>query len=179
MELVDALRGKRICIDTAPFVYFIEKDPKYLNTVRPIFSEIDAGNIEALTSTITLLEVLVLPFKTKNESLAEKYRDILLHAEGLETYEIVHEVSETQRRKGSHAGKFPKTAEHSPPLQKGGQGGFPLPDKSSPSPLPFLPSLPGCENPPGPPLVKGGDILRLSSAAYRQVSEKQQNIPPL
>jgi predicted nucleic acid-binding protein len=94
MELVDSLRGKRICIDTAPFIYFIEKDPKYLNTVRPIFSEIDAGNIEALTSTITLLEVLVLPFRTKNESLAEKYRDILLHAEGLETYEIVHEVSE-------------------------------------------------------------------------------------
>ena len=55
MELVDKLRGKRICIDTAPFIYFIEKDPKYLNIVRPIFAEIDAGNIEALTSTITLI----------------------------------------------------------------------------------------------------------------------------
>ena len=94
MELVAELRGKRICIDTAPFIYFIEKDPKYLNIVRPIFAEIDAGNIEALTSTITLLEVLVLPFKTGNESLAEEYREILLHAEGLTTYEIVHEVSE-------------------------------------------------------------------------------------
>ena len=94
MELVDKLRGKRICIDTAPFIYFIEKDPKYLNIVRPIFAEIDAGNIEALTSTITLLEVLVLPFKTINESLAEEYREILLHSEGLTTYEIVHEVSE-------------------------------------------------------------------------------------
>ena len=30
----------------------------------------------------------------ENESLAEKYREILLHAEGLTTYEIVHEVSE-------------------------------------------------------------------------------------
>ena len=94
MELVDKLRGKRICIDTAPFIYFIEKDPKYLSIVRPIFAEIDAGNIEALTSTITPLEVLVLPFKTINESLAEEYREILLHSEGLTTYEIVHEVSE-------------------------------------------------------------------------------------
>ena len=94
MELVDKLRGKRICIDTAPFIYFIEKDPKYLSIVRPIFAEIDAGNIESLTSTITLLEVLVLPFKTINESLAEEYREILLHAEGLTTYEIVHEISE-------------------------------------------------------------------------------------
>jgi len=94
MGLVDELRGSRVCIDTAPFIYFIEKDPKYLNIVRPIFAEIDAGNIEAMTSTITLLEVLVLPFKTVNESLAEEYREILLHAEGLTTYEIVHEVSE-------------------------------------------------------------------------------------
>ena len=38
--------------------------------------------------------MLVLPFKTKNESLAEKYRDILLYAEGLTTFEIFHEVSE-------------------------------------------------------------------------------------
>lgn len=98
MELVAELLGKRICIDTAPFIYFIEKDPQYLSIVRPIFAEIDAGNIEALTSTITLLEVLVLPFKTENESLAEEYREILLHAEGLTTYEIVHEVAELSAR---------------------------------------------------------------------------------
>ncbi|MEA3417283.1 MAG: type II toxin-antitoxin system VapC family toxin [Thermodesulfobacteriota bacterium] len=83
-----------MCIDTVPFIYFIEKDPKYLNIVRQIFAEIDVGKIDAITSTITLLEVLVLPFKTKNESLAEKYRKILLYAEGLTTFEIFHEVSE-------------------------------------------------------------------------------------
>jgi len=94
MGLVDELRGSRIWIDTAPFIYFIEKDPKYLNIVRPIFAEIDAGNIEALTSTITLLEVLVHPFKTNNELLVEKYREILLYAEWLTTFEIFHEVSE-------------------------------------------------------------------------------------
>ena len=94
MGLVDELRGSRICIDTTLFIYFIEKDPKYLGIVKPIFAEIDAGKIDAITSTITLLEVLVLPFKTKNESLAEKYRDILLYAEGLTTFEIFHEVSE-------------------------------------------------------------------------------------
>ena len=94
MGLVDELRGLRICIDTAPFIYFIEKNPKYLSMLRPFFAEINAGEIDALTSTITLLEVLVLPFKTKNESLAEKYRDILLYAEGLTTFEIFHEVSE-------------------------------------------------------------------------------------
>ena len=90
MGLVDELRGSRICIDTAPFIYFIEKNPKYLGLLRPVFAEINAGKIDALTSTITLLEVLVLPFKTKNEPLAEKYRDILLNAEGLTYMALMH-----------------------------------------------------------------------------------------
>jgi hypothetical protein len=59
--------------------------------------------------------------------------------------------------------------------QKGGSGGIsifyipypspPLPDKSSPSPLPFLPLLAGFENPPGP-LCKRGRCLGFP-LAYR------------
>lgn len=94
MGLVDELRGLRICIDTAPFIYFIERHPKYLNVVRPVFIKIDAGEIEAITSTITLLEVLVHPLRTNNETLAQRYRDILLHSEGLTAFEILHEISE-------------------------------------------------------------------------------------
>lgn len=94
MELVDELRGLKICIDTAPIIYFIEKHQQYLKVVRPVFVEIDAGEIEAITSTITLLEVLVHPFRQKNKTLVEKYREILLYSEGLTTFEIFHEVSE-------------------------------------------------------------------------------------
>ena len=94
MGLVNEIGGSKICIDTALFIYFIERDRRYLDTIRPVFVEIDAGRIEAVTSTITLLEVLVLPFKNKNEALAEKYRKLILHSEGLTTYEIFHEVSE-------------------------------------------------------------------------------------
>jgi len=92
--LVDELQGIRVCMDTAPIIYFIEKNPKYLGVLKPVFLEIDTGRIEAITSTITLLEVLVHPFRTKNDILAEKYRDILLYSEGLTTFEIFHEVSE-------------------------------------------------------------------------------------
>ena len=95
MGLIDELLGLRICIDTAPFIYYIEKHQKYLSVVKPVFVEIDAGKIEAITSTITLLEVLVHPFKTGNETLAERYREILLYSEGLTSFEILHEVSET------------------------------------------------------------------------------------
>jgi predicted nucleic acid-binding protein len=94
LGLVDELRETRVCIDTAPVIYFIEKHPKYLNVVKPVFTEIEAGNIDAITSTITLLEVLVQPLKTGNETLAERYREILLYSKNLTTFEIVHEVTE-------------------------------------------------------------------------------------
>ena len=51
MGLVDELRNLRVCIDTAPFIYFIEE-----------------------------------------------YRDILLYAEGLTTFEINHKISEMSSR---------------------------------------------------------------------------------
>ena len=98
LGLVDEVKGQRICIDTAPIIYFIERHVKYRDVIRPVFVEIDSGNIEAITSTITLLEVLVHPLWTGDEVLAEKYRDILLSSKGLTTFEIFHEVSEMASR---------------------------------------------------------------------------------
>jgi predicted nucleic acid-binding protein len=54
--------------------------------------------MEAITSTITLLEVLVQPFRTNNVSLAERYREILLYSENFTTFEIFHEISENASR---------------------------------------------------------------------------------
>jgi hypothetical protein len=45
LGLVDELRGLRVCIDTAPIIYFIEKHHKYLDLIRPIFAEIAADTI--------------------------------------------------------------------------------------------------------------------------------------
>ena len=98
MGLIDEVRGQRICIDTASIIYFIERHPKYRNIIRPLFAEIAAGNIEAITSTITLLEVLVRPLKIGDESLAMKYLDILLSSQGMTTFEIFHEASEMASR---------------------------------------------------------------------------------
>lgn len=95
MGLADRLAGSEISIDTAPFIYFIERNEAYLDVMKPMFAEIDAGRIRALTSTVTLLEVLVHPFRMNNTSLAEKYREILLYSEGIITYEIINEISET------------------------------------------------------------------------------------
>ena len=98
MGLIEELRGQKICLDTAPIIYYIEDHETYRKIVRPVFVEIDVGNIEAITSTLTLLEVLVHPFRAGNQVLAEKYREILLSSAGLITFEISHEISEMASR---------------------------------------------------------------------------------
>ena len=95
MGLADELRGTRVCIDTALFIYLIEKHPKYLELIKPVFAHIDSGHIQAVTSTITLLEVLVHPCRKKDMALAERYRGILLHSSGLTIIEISHEISQS------------------------------------------------------------------------------------
>ena len=43
MGLIEKVRGKTISVDTAPFIYFIKKNPDYIGLVKPIFSGIAKG----------------------------------------------------------------------------------------------------------------------------------------
>lgn len=94
MGVVESLFNKKVCIDTAPFIYYMEQHPHYSAIVKPIFENIETGKIEAIATNITLLEVLVHPYRMGNEKLAGQYRDILLNAEGITTFEVTHEISE-------------------------------------------------------------------------------------
>ncbi|MBF0278122.1 MAG: hypothetical protein HQM13_10040 [SAR324 cluster bacterium] len=49
--------------DTAPFIYYIEENPTYFGTVSPFFESVNRGEIQVITSMVTLLEVLVHPFR--------------------------------------------------------------------------------------------------------------------
>lgn len=94
MGLAAQLTGLHVALDTAPIIYFVEKHTTYLSVVRPVFEAIETGNIEAITSTVTLLEVLVHPLRHHNTVLAAKYKTILLSSDHFSTYEISHEISE-------------------------------------------------------------------------------------
>lgn len=81
MEWLKSHLGKSVALDTAPLIYFIEEHPVYGPVVEPFFSAVADGEIRAVTSTITLAEVLVHPLKRGDEALAQKYHDILLSSE--------------------------------------------------------------------------------------------------
>ena len=70
-------------LDTPVFVYLLEEHPSYLRVVRPLFKAISEGRLSAVTSSLTLLEVLVLPLRNRNAQLAQSYEDLLSDSRGL------------------------------------------------------------------------------------------------
>jgi predicted nucleic acid-binding protein len=94
MEWLNPLRGNIIAIDTSPFIYFVEQHPRYLPVVKPLFEAIDRGEIAAVTSMLTVLEVLVRPLKANNQQLAAEYRNILLYSRNMRTLIPSQEICE-------------------------------------------------------------------------------------
>ena len=75
---MEELGGGPVGIDSALFIYLIEENPTFLPLVEPIFAAIDGGTLLAVTSAVTLLEVLVIPYRSQNEPLAERYEAAVL-----------------------------------------------------------------------------------------------------
>jgi predicted nucleic acid-binding protein len=75
-------------LDTSVFIYFIEEHPRYLRLVEPIFTQIDSGKREAVTSSLTLLEVLVVPYRAGDLALAERYEALLTRSRGVRMLDV-------------------------------------------------------------------------------------------
>lgn len=73
MEWLTQFQGCIVGLDTAPLIYFIEQNPRYLEIVRAFFIAIERAEFQVVTSTLTLTEVLVYPLKAKNERLAKNF----------------------------------------------------------------------------------------------------------
>jgi len=70
-------RHQSIFIDTRTVIYFIEKRARYFSFCEKLFSGIEGGRIKACTSTLTLLEVLVQPYRLKKDDLILKFYSLL------------------------------------------------------------------------------------------------------
>ncbi len=87
--LGEALAGvARLGMDTAPVIYYVEEHARYLSLVAPVFDAIDNGALEAVTSVITLTEVLVHPLQRNASELQSEYLDLLLNSANFETWPI-------------------------------------------------------------------------------------------
>ena len=88
MGLIDALTPGAVAIDTVGFIYFIEDHPRFAPAIAPLFEAADRDALRLVTSALTLLEVLVVPYRAGDLSLAERYEALLSRSRGLELVDL-------------------------------------------------------------------------------------------
>jgi predicted nucleic acid-binding protein len=94
MEWIGLLRGKVVGLDTTPIIYFIERNPPYVDMIRSFIQAMDRGEFSVVTSMVTLLETLVVPLRQRNVDLANQYRTVLLRNKSLKTIPLSLAIAE-------------------------------------------------------------------------------------
>ncbi len=67
-----------VYVDTAIFIYTIEKIPHYAQILEPLWDNLEIGKVKVMTSELTLMETLVMPIKQSDSRLIKAYNSMLL-----------------------------------------------------------------------------------------------------
>jgi len=92
LVVLNAIRGERVYLDTNIFIYAIEGYADFIDELNQLFSQIDAGNLRAFTSELTLAEVLVRPLMDGNLEIQSVYQQALQSSEVLEVVAVSRDV---------------------------------------------------------------------------------------
>jgi predicted nucleic acid-binding protein len=86
------LVGTRVYLDTNVFVYAVEGYPQFTEEMRMLFRAIDQRQVEAVTSELTLAEVLVKPLADNNTMLCQLYETTLWTSRGLSVLPVTRAI---------------------------------------------------------------------------------------
>lgn len=97
----NALRFRRavakhriVGLDTAPLIYFIEEVEPYADLVEPVFELLGNQRLHAVTSTITLAEILTKPVADKNYALVDEIKFTLKSFSTLTMFAVDEKLAE-------------------------------------------------------------------------------------
>ena len=76
-------KTKRLFLDTAPVIYYIEGDSHYLAHVDVVFNALDNLALSAVTSPITLAECLILPLRNADEHVRKAFLELILNSQNI------------------------------------------------------------------------------------------------
>ena len=68
---------KKVFLDTTPLIYFLDSNEIYGEKVRDILETLLNNNVRIITSTITVAEYLVYPYRTDNMEKINAFEDFL------------------------------------------------------------------------------------------------------
>lgn len=65
---------KRVFVDTAPFIYYLENSALYVEVIKKFFKQCLEENIQIVTSAITVEEYLVFPYSNNRMEFADNFK---------------------------------------------------------------------------------------------------------
>lgn len=70
-------KHKQVGLDSNILIYFIEGSLAYQKLTKKVFASIESGKNKGICSTLSLLEILVQPYRNKNEELVNQFYGML------------------------------------------------------------------------------------------------------
>ena len=96
-------RHRRIAVDSSIFIYQLEENPHYVALSDAVFAWIERMGSSAVTSTITMTELLVQPYRDHDEDRADEFFALLSTYPHLEWIAPDLEIADTAARlRGLH-----------------------------------------------------------------------------
>ena len=86
------LQGKKVYIDTSPFIYFVEGHSDFSEVIKPLFNLIDQEIFTACTSQFTLTELFIKPYREGFDELIRDYQWLLLESEKITLFSLNQET---------------------------------------------------------------------------------------
>lgn len=83
--MIENFKNKNIFIDTAPIIYFIERDEVIFQKLDDFFEANEKGEFQVQTSIITFSEVLVKPVSSNDQETIKEYHSRFLDSPGFST----------------------------------------------------------------------------------------------
>ena len=110
-------------MDTSVFIYHVEENEKYFHLTASIFSWLEGPRATAVTSTITLLELLVQPYRLGDLDRVNKFYALLSTFPHLEWVPPNLQIADVGARlRADHSLKTPDAIQGATALHSGATG---------------------------------------------------------
>ena len=91
-------RHRSLGLDTSVFIFEVEANARYVERTHRIFQWLKSPGRTGVTSTITMLELLVRPYRDQNEELVDSFYGLLSTYPHLTWAEISLEIADNAAR---------------------------------------------------------------------------------
>jgi predicted nucleic acid-binding protein len=99
VKIADALSGvATLYIETTPLIYYVEENPTYIDRMEAIIGRVEDTPLRAVSSVITLAEVLYQPIQQGRTDLENAYQDILITSGAFQLWWVNVPIAERAAR---------------------------------------------------------------------------------